>query len=288
MTEKNKKSKGLWIWENPKNGFTIIRLHYGADPAKGSPEWVKEQKRGMSQAEWNVEMELSRENFGGNPVYGKEFQKDRHVPSEEMLFDPDLPIFRGWDFGGNQSVVICQINGRQLRVLDELPDGSKNTLLFAPKVIQHCNLKFSPKVDYIDVIDPSGFDEGKTATGKACADIMRDFDLHPIPGIQNVLKRIMAVTGLLTGQNDGEPCFKINPNCQTLIRGFEGGYHYPEKERQNQRVDRPLKNEFSHTHDALQYVATRMNSGAMRLGSKSSIMKSVRPKYTFGRVRIAR
>ena len=41
-----------------------------------------------------------------------------------------------------------------------------------------------------------------------------------------------------------------------LVRGFKGGYMYPDKAGEVEPMKlRPIKNEFSHPHDALQYVA---------------------------------
>jgi hypothetical protein len=42
-----------------------------------------------------------------------------------------------------------------------------------------------------------------------------------------------------------------------LINGFDGGYHY-EYNQSEQLRDKPEKNEYSHPHDALQYICTRV------------------------------
>ena len=59
---------------------------------------------------------------------------------------------------------------------------------------------------------------------------------------------------------DGRPKLLVNSQCKMLIDGFMGGYHYPEKETRNQKTTKPVKDEYSHIHDALQYICTRLDS----------------------------
>jgi hypothetical protein len=51
------------------------------------------------------------------------------------------------------------------------------------------------------------------------------------------------------------PGLLISDDCPILIEGFNGGYQYPEKAIEIEPAHiRPLKNKFSHPHDAFQYV----------------------------------
>lgn len=43
--------EGLNRWRT-RQGLTVVRVHYTADPAKRSAEWKAEQGRGMSEAMW--------------------------------------------------------------------------------------------------------------------------------------------------------------------------------------------------------------------------------------------
>lgn len=253
---------GLSVRRNPKNGFVVVELDYFANPAKRDPKWIEEERRGMPPKQWAVEMERSWETYAGRPIYEGAFQRFLHIAKEPIKPNPSYPIFRGWDFGGNQSVVICQIIGNKLIVLDELPNAGQNTRRFAPEVIGHCNSLFGPSYHYIDVVDPSAAWEGKTAEGKACTDVMREEGLQPVAAPTNdPQKRIDAVMKLLMAlDGNGAPCLQINPHCSMLIKGFEGGYHYPEKPSQAKKADKPVKNLYSHIHDGLQYVALRMKS----------------------------
>lgn len=256
---------GFAVHRNPKNGFVVVEIDYYADPAKRDPEWVNEERRKMPPKQWAVEMERSWETYSGKAVYDKVFYRHLHVLSTPQVTDPNFPIFRGWDFGGSQSCVIGQIIGPRLTILDELPNGGLNTRTFAPEVIAFCNQRYGTDYHYIDVVDPSSFWEGKTAEGKACTDVMRQFGIVPIAAPTNdPQKRTDAVSELMLRLVDGRPCLLLNPHCSMLIKGFEGGYHYPEKPTQARRMDRPVKNLYSHIHDALQYVALRMKQYAGR------------------------
>lgn len=258
---------GIQIRENQKNGFIVCELDFIVQPHKRDPAWIKAQKAAMPKKRWEIEMMRSWHTFAGKPVYEDVFFKNIHVLKIPRSADPDYPIFRGWDFGGNQSVVICQIIGTQIIVLDELPNQGVNTRTFAPEVISHCNQAFGPEFIYFDIIDPSAMWEGKTSSGFSCAQVMKEFNLDPKPAQTNdPEQRIDAVIKFLMNSYKSERCLLINPHCNMLIKGFEGGYHYPEKPRQSRRMDRPVKNLYSHIQDGLQYICLR----ALKLIKKGS------------------
>ena len=63
------------------------------------------------------------------------------------------------------------------------------------------------------------------------------------------------------------PQLQLHPRCEVLRKGFRGRYQFRRirvagsAERYR---DTPDKNEYSHPHDALQYVATAVFSGVVR------------------------
>jgi len=254
-------SKGLVIGKNKNNGFAFVKLHYTADPAKQSEEWKRKAKYGMEHKAWMTEMELSWQTYAGAPVYGSEFNEDLHVLDFRMDPNPEYPIIlRGWDFGGNHSCAVGQYIRGTLFAIDEYPNMGFNTRRVAQMIHEDCQLKYGPNFRYIDIIDPSGMWEGKSSDGIACGDVMRELSLELVPGIQDVSRRIDSVMKLLTHMNNGLPKFQMNPECRFSIEGFKGGYHYPEKETQTQKQNKPVKNEYSHIHDCWQYMATRLDS----------------------------
>ena len=85
------------------------------------------------------------------------------------------------------------------------------------------------------------------------------------------------IENFLTKTYGEGPGLLIDPECPILIEGFNGGYMYPEKALEIEPTQiRPLKNKYSHPHDALQYVA----AGALQL-RKSYNIDMPTPSYGF-------
>lgn len=277
---------GFKIRRNEKNRFAVVELDYYADPLKRSPEWIKAERARISPKQWAVEYERSWESWAGKPVYEGVYFEQLHVLPKRIEPDPNYPIFRGFDFGGNQSAAICQIINGRLYVLDELPNGGLNTETFMPIVISFCNASYGESFHYIDIIDPSAmWDSTRARNDSACADVMRELGLKPVPAPTNdPKKRIGAVIKLLrTLGSDGKPNLQINPNCTMIIKGMAGGYHYPEKATQSRKQDQPVKNLFSHIADALQYVAVRLESYERDKSERAQYEHAMTrtPKYSF-------
>ena len=55
---------------------------------------------------------------------------------------------------------------------------------------------------------------------------------------------------------DGSPGLQISPHCGMLRKGFTGGYHFKSARSGNGATysETPNKNQYSHPHDALQYL----------------------------------
>jgi hypothetical protein len=77
-------------------GFDVHRVHYGQHPGKDE-EWVKEARKGMSEARWEREQEIS---FAGiaDRVYS-EFDPLKHLLNEDWIWHPEFPTYRSIDFG---------------------------------------------------------------------------------------------------------------------------------------------------------------------------------------------
>lgn len=69
--------KGIKFWQNKKNRFNVIMLHYSADPDKDpdrdGKEWYENERRGVPLADWNKEMEIDFSSRAGKLVFGPEF-----------------------------------------------------------------------------------------------------------------------------------------------------------------------------------------------------------------------
>jgi hypothetical protein len=247
---------GLAVHQNKRNKWLVVELDFIADPKKRDPKWIAKAKATMAPKRWEIEMMRSWETFEGTPVYKGAWFRSQHVPKKPFTVDYEKTIFRGWDFGGNQSCAMCQLVDGQMRILDILPNGGKNTREFAPQVVEFCNMRYGSGQTYVDIVDPSAMWEGKTATGFSCAQVMREFGLKPRPARTNdPERRIDAVIYFMMKAVGEQRGLLVNPHCKMFIDGCKGGYHFPDKVSQAKRADRPVKNAFSHIHDAVQYVA---------------------------------
>jgi hypothetical protein len=115
-----------------------------------------------------------------------------------------------------------------------------------------------PHFDFEDVGDPAGSSRSQTDE-KSCMDILGTKGIHCRSALTNeFLSRRESVTKRLIRSPKGNPLIKIDPRCTMLIDGFGGGYHYKEVSSRSSETlhsERPVKNEYSHPHDALQYAA---------------------------------
>ena len=106
--------------------------------------------------------------------------------------------------------------------------------------------------------------------------IMRTYGLKAIPAPSNdVALRIEAVDAALQRLLDGKAGFLMDTKCINLKKGFNGGYHYRRLQTSGDRYDeKPLKNRYSHVHDALQYLMMGAGEGRTILSGKQT-QKSV-------------
>jgi hypothetical protein len=73
-------------------GWTVIRIHYSADPDK-DPEtpvgaaWLEHAQQGMSKARWRKEFEIDYEALGGQLVFPN-FEETIHVTKPQFPLEP--------------------------------------------------------------------------------------------------------------------------------------------------------------------------------------------------------
>lgn len=110
--------------------------------------------------------------------------------------------------------------------------------------------------------------------------------IKPAPCKGNRLEeRLQAVREPLTKNIAGQPAFQISPSLRVIRRGFNNGYVIVRTQLSNgtgRYADKPLKNDFSHPHDAGQYL----NLGLQRRGAIADdgevTSKAAKPKRRTG------
>jgi len=251
---------GVEVWVNPKNKFMVFQLHYSANPEKRDVNYRNKIRSEMPSAQYMQEYELQWDSFSGLPVY-PDFVERTHASKEKILPLAGLPLLRGWDFGLTPACVVAQLQGDTLVVLWEKTAKNQGAESFVPEALAACNALFvgwsDKKNDWRDFADPSGVAQKDTDMG-SCFKIMGKNGLNVIPGAVAWEPRRSSVESFLIRNSRTGPCFQIvGAECPVLMRGFRGGYRYPEKAEKTEPTKiRPLKDEHSHPHDALQMITS--------------------------------
>lgn len=202
-------------------------------------------------------------DFDGEPVFPR-FNYETYVSKKPLVPHPNKGLIRGWDLGPtakNKAVVICQLDPRgTLLVLAEIMMTDPGIEKFGRYVIAKTNELFPGEIgDIKDFADPVAFHISQT-DGKSAADILLNLGINLYPGEEKLELRLDAVQGLLDHMVDGAASIIIdNRRCPILLQGFLGGYRHKIIDLPNERFSRePLKDRYSHVHDALQYVVSRL------------------------------
>lgn len=225
------------------------RLYYERLASGKDPEWTKVYVHG---------------EFGyvndGRAIF-PEYRDATHCAEvKPMAYEP---IYRGWDWGLTPSCVFCQMTPLgQLVILDELTSDDMSVENFSEEVIIYCNKHF-PDYEFMDVGDPAGEQRSQT-DAKSCFQILHSKGIMVEAGAKTLALRLESVRRPLTRLVSGRPGLQISPKCKMLRKGFMGGYQFRRLQTSQERyTDAPDKNQYSHPHDALQYVCSMIFGGAL-------------------------
>ncbi|MDR3563254.1 MAG: hypothetical protein P4N59_17730 [Negativicutes bacterium] len=243
--------EGVSRWTTPQ-GVTVVRVHFTADEAKRSAAWQAQQKKGMSEAMWEREMEINFHVSLGKAWF-PEFRFEVHVAKGPLAPIRGKTIVRGWDYGLTPCTVFAQFGPKgELVVLKEIQSVDCGVTAHA-RVVQAESMSFAG-YSFVDIGDPAGRQRSQSDE-TSCADILRDkYGIYVQDGPVSAVKRWEAVrTRLTTVTETGGPMLLLDPGCKWLIGGFTGGYH--RRKIGERYLEEPDKNEYSHTQDALAYIA---------------------------------
>lgn len=258
MSNIKKPMQGVRIWKNDKNKFVIFELHYSADPAKRAEIFRESVKSGLPLQKFLQEYEIQWDTYEGMPVY-RDYNRQIHhleIPPEP---ERGLPLLIGVDNGLTPAAIICQLQDEALVVLKELVEFNMGAKRFAQVVKNYIsvNLPIWSSLSNVQVhMDPSGFFRNDTDEGSCKLDFINAGfkDVQPGPIAPAIRKE--GVEHFLTRTTRKGASFQICEDTAPMaVKGFEGGYHYPKNAIEREDDLKPVKNEFSHVHDGLQYVA---------------------------------
>ncbi len=162
----------------------------------------------------------------------------------------------------------------QLLVLDELVSDSMAIDQFSDEVLAHSSQHYSD-MEFIDVGDPAGTQRAQTDE-KTCFQILHTKKVNIMSSEQDPTLRWESVRKPLSVLMKGGSQFVLSPKCKRLRKGFQGRYQFKRvkisgsEERFQDKAD---KNEYSHPHDALQYVCVQVFGNALKAPLKSTPLK---------------
>lgn len=194
----------------------------------------------------------------GKPVF-PQYRDTLHCAENPLIATPHLGLLLGVDFGLTPAAVIAQktIDGRWM-IIDELVTDNTGVKRFAELLVSYVRTNYPDHQVLSGWGDPAG-NQRATTDEETALEVMKnvtDWKWLPAPGDNTLTERLEAVRGCLNRLVDGKPGILLSPKCQMLRKGFANGYHYKLAKSGNGAVvhETPNKNEYSHPHDALQYL----------------------------------
>lgn len=208
----------------------------------------------------------------GRPVYTKYndqvfFMPNRRDPKTGRPMDVELlrgyPVMIGFDFGIEYAAAVFAQLGpmRQLRVFDELVVKDTTTRDFGNMVAEKCHNEFPGMLVY-GYGDPAGNARGRQE-GISDINILNECGIPTEGCVTNIPKQRIEAVNFFMGRmvDTGMPGLVLGSKCKWLRKGFAGRYHYKKVSttaRDATYKAEPVKDKFSHPHDALQYIAAQL------------------------------
>lgn len=218
--------------------------------------------------------------FDGKAVYRDVWDDSVHLSKVPLPILKDVPIRLGWDFGLTPACIIGQMSPRgQLRILREVVGTDMALRQFIREHLRPVLENEFRGLAIISTCDPAGLQRGQVDAVTCLSELFAEgIPTEAAPTNDFPLRRD-AVTEFLTRRLGDEAGLVLDPSCQILRKGFNGGYHYKRMQvsGENRYSESANKNEYSHPHDGLQYLCLsaderrkshrKVTTGARRVAS---------------------
>lgn len=252
------------FWRQPPALIERGPGHYIVNPAAenlqhqplGGDYWLRQV--GGKTREW-LQVYLMGEYgtiMAGKPIYAGAWSDALHVIDVRPL--PRQEIICGWDWGLTPACVIAQVTPRgQLVILDEIIGEDTGVRQFAEGFVIPLLQTQYRDCPQTHIGDPAGSQRGQ-ADERTVFEELAHLGIRVIPAPSNIpLARWEAVRYYLGRLVDGKPGFVVSPRCKLLRKGFNGGYRFRQLQvsGETRYSDQADKNQYSHCHDALAYLA---------------------------------
>lgn len=265
---------GLRI-ESCPDGVCVITLNWWIVPHRDAA-WYARATRGMPPSKARQEYDIDYGVFEGMPVY-PQFRRELHVKS--LMWRPDLPVIRGWDFGYKRApVIFCQIVGRNLHILHGVMAKQSSTKMLAEMVVRASHEMY-PEANFDDVCDSAGLAD-RGAGGMSSFEMLESypFNISPRWRKRKIMSGIDVVSKLL---QENRILVNNTPECEPIVDALSGGYAF------TQSGEEPKKDGIhDHWMDDLRYVvdcsfeAADDDAPAIPLNEEQVIDRATKEVYT--------
>jgi hypothetical protein len=287
IMDTNPPSEDSWLYEQ----FEVVKpagwAHF-RQPSGLSP--LAENRENLGETYYEDMMEGATEDFirvhvhgeygrslVGKPVYEKSFVREYHVaPTVLRHIEYDqYPIIIGMDFGRTPAAVFLQRDARgRVLVLDAIYVENIGLQGFLREYVKPLLSRKFAANKFLISGDPAGWAKSQLSEENV-EDVFKSEGLRSIRAPTNdPTKRIAAVEQLLASQVNGGAALlfsapETSDGMKHLVQAMYGGYKYRRKKDGSYETE-PLKDEWSHCSDALQYGCLCINSGgaAAAFGAK--------------------
>lgn len=228
--------------DNLDGGYDYYRRQVGGK----DPDWIKVYILGQYGS-----------LFEGKPVYQNTWNDLVHVSTDPIKPYRGLPLILGWDFGLTPACIVGQVGPRgTVSILREYVCMDGGIREFSQNIVRPALFNDFPGMSHVSYADPAGVQRSQVDETTCIQELNRaGFRCTPAP-TNEFLARRQAVLTYLNRMVDGKPGFLLDPACAILRKGFNGGYKFDRVQVSGdvRYRDVPNKNDYSHPHDALQYL----------------------------------
>lgn len=257
-----------------RHGICLIFVHESADPAKKDLKWQEQDRKGYTdQRKYLREKQGNFTLYDGMGVYSSEFSPNIHqIPS--YVPDPNLPLYRGWDFGyTGQAVSFAQMNlqGQMIwfdqiivkgvsleRVIQEVLARTSFWMGRAEMTVGMDSLVKVARPQVYDYGDPAA--KAHNSRGETDLALLSQYGIRL--GVKRTMGRKMDIVGnvrtLLLPRSDGKPGLllaKNSPEMDHVAAGFAGAYRYGQTRDGKAEKEIPHKDGYyDHMFDSFQYL----------------------------------
>lgn len=269
----------LFIFDKPET-FAFFRQPGGREPNAENINNLPDgyyTKQIAGQTDYYVRRMIDNKlgySRDGQPVY-PEYNDTLHVAENTLQPAKGVPIQIGFDAGLTPAAVIGQqMSNGQWRILTEIIADGIGAQRFGRLVNRILKTEFLGFRITSATCDPAATSKSAgDANERSWRDIMiAETGLNIRPAQTNaIMPRLDCVKMVLNRMIDGQAGFILSPACKVLRKGFNSGYKFKKVANSNSSLlvsDTPDKNEYSHPHDALQYLLIGGGEYAATMGRR--------------------